>query len=190
MSLESIKEKVLAKKDITKEDAMELVEADLNELSAAADEIRKQFCGDKFEMCAVMNVRGGRCSENCRFCSQSTCSTAKVPTFSIRNEKHVKADALKRSGIGISHYCQVASGRKMSKDGIEQICKNTKKIVESTDLTPCVSLGLLDKEDLLKLKASGVKRVHNNLETSRDYFPLVCQSHTYDEKMHVLRRVR
>ena len=187
MLLEELKSKVLAKDELTKEEAMSLLDIDLEELSEAANEIRKAFCGDSFDMCAVMNVKGGRCSENCRFCSQSSCSSAQVPTFTVRDDEYVLSDALKHTGIGISHYCQVASGRKMSSDGIKQICNNTYAIVKNTDLSPCVSLGLLNKDDLIALKKSGVRRIHNNLETSERYFPKVCTSHTYHEKMQVMR---
>jgi len=182
-----LKEKILNGECITKDEALSLVEADLDELAAAADEIRLKFCGDKFDMCAVMNVKGGRCSEDCKFCSQSICSSAQVPTFPVREEDYVLADAKAHDGVGISHYCQVSSGRKMSKKDIGIVCKNVKGIVEETKLMPCVSLGLLNKDDLLMLKNAGVKRVHNNLETGKDYFKQVCSTHTYEEKMEVMR---
>ncbi len=189
MSLEEIQKKVLSGGEITKEEVLSLINVDLNKLTMAADELRKVFCGDGFDMCAVMNVKGGRCSEDCKFCSQSSCSSAEVPTFMVRDTDYVAKDAREHSGMGISHYCQVASGRKMSQAGIAQICSNVEAIVNQTDLTPCVSLGLLNKEDLLQLKKAGVKRVHNNLETSETYFPHVCSSHTYEEKKQVMRLV-
>lgn len=190
MTIELLKNKVISGQPITKEEAMWLVEADVEELCQAADEIRKIFCGSSFDMCAVVSVKGGRCTENCKFCAQSSCSSAEVPSFKVRNEEYVTADALKHSGIGIKHYSQVASGRKLNVNEVEQVCTNTKQIVEKTNLMPCVSLGLLNEEDLEKLKAAGVKRIHNNLETSERYFNEVCSSHTYDEKKKVLRLVK
>lgn len=187
MTVTELMEKVLNENAISRDEALWLVEADLDEVCACADKIREKFCGDFFDMCAVMSVKGGRCSENCKFCSQSSCSTAEVPSFKVRDEEYVISDAREHSGKGISHYCQVASGRKMDKAGIEQICRNVRRITEETDLIPCVSLGLLDKDDLIALKEAGVRRIHNNLETSERYFPEVCQSHTYEEKMEVMR---
>lgn len=187
MTIEELKNKVLSGENITRQEALFLVDADLKELSAAANEIREKCAGRHFDMCAVMSVKGGRCSENCKFCSQSSCSTAEVPSFSVRDVDFVLEDAKKHSGLGISHYCQVASGRKMTASGIDQICENVKAIAAHTDLIPCVSLGLLNKADLQKLKTAGVKRIHNNLETSRQYFPKVCSSHSYEEKMEVMK---
>lgn len=187
MTVESLKNKVLEGHMITKDEALFLVTADLEELSQAANVIRESLCGNHFDMCAVMSVKGGRCSENCKFCSQSSCSEAEVPSFSVRDADFVATDAKEHSGMGISHYCQVASGRKMSKAGVRQICENVRRVATETDLIPCVSLGLLDKEDLIMLKEAGVRRVHNNLETSRRYFSDLCTSHTYDEKIEVIR---
>ena len=187
MNIQTIKEHVLSGEDVTREEALFLVDADLLELQQAADEIRRTFCGDSFDMCAVLSVRGGRCSENCKYCSQSSCSTAEVPQFATRDADFVREDAKSHAHMGISHYCQVASGRKMGSSDIDKVCENVRQITTHTDLAPCVSLGLLTKEDLLRLKEAGVKRIHNNLETSRRYFPSVCTSHTYDEKIEVLK---
>ena len=74
---EELQKKVVQGYKITKEEAMMLAEQPLEELCTAADEIRKAFGGDDFDLCAVVSVKGGQCSENCRFCAQSTC--AKVP---------------------------------------------------------------------------------------------------------------
>ena len=76
MNIEELKERVLAGGQLTKDEAMTLVDAPLEELCAAADELRKHFNGDKFDMCAILSVKGGRCSENCKFCAQSSCSSA------------------------------------------------------------------------------------------------------------------
>ncbi len=190
MDLDSIKENVLNGGTVTKAEALFLTTVNINKLGKAADEIRNRFCGNKFDMCAVMSVKGGRCSENCKFCSQSCVSKAEIPSFKVRETDFVNEDAMAHSGLGISHYCQVASGRKMNDEGINIICKNTEAIIENTDLTPCVSLGLLNKNDLIKLKNSGVKRVHNNLETGPAYFPKVCTSHTYEEKLETIRLIK
>ena len=93
MNIQTIKEHVLSGEDVTREEALFLVDADLLELQQAADEIRRTFCGDSFDMCAVLSVRGGRCSENCKYCSQSSCSTAEVPQFATRDADFVREDA-------------------------------------------------------------------------------------------------
>ncbi len=190
MAIDILKKKVLCGKRIDKEEAMSLLYEPLEKLCGAADEIRKKYDGNRFDICAIMNVKGGRCSENCKFCAQSSCSTAQIDCFHTRNKEYVLEDALKHTGMGISHYCQVSSGRKLSKEGVDIVCENVKAIVANTDLVPCVSLGLLDDDDLLKLKAAGVKRIHNNLETSTAFFSKVCTSHTTSEKKDYIKRIK
>ena len=187
--LTELKNAIIDGHQIKREQALSLIDADLDQLTAAADQIRQKLCGDHFDMCAVMSVRGGRCSEDCHFCSQSCISQAQVPQFDVRDTDFVPADAQAHDGLGIDHYCQVSSGRRLSTAGIDQVCANVQVITEHTGLTPCVSLGLLTPDDLNKLKAAGVRRVHNNLETSRRYFPQVCSSHTYDEKLTVIDNI-
>ena len=66
-----LKEKVLNGYKVTKEDAMNLIDVPLEDLTSAADEIRKSFCQNRFDACMLINVKSGRCSENCKFCAQS-----------------------------------------------------------------------------------------------------------------------
>ena len=189
MTVTELKEKVLNNKDITKEEAQFLIDANLEEVASAADEIRKKYNGNSFDMCAIMSVKGGRCSENCKFCAQSSCSNADIPEYKVRDKDYVVADAKKRNTLGITHYCQVSSGRKVNSEELDQICENIRGIVSEANLIPCVSLGLLSQEDLKKLKDAGVKRVHNNIETSPKYFGKLCTTHTTDEKIKVMKMV-
>jgi biotin synthase len=66
-----LKNKVVNNYIVTREDALELVNVDLNELTKQANEIRKHFCGNRFDACTIINVKSGKCSENCIFCAQS-----------------------------------------------------------------------------------------------------------------------
>ena len=189
-TLREITGRIISGGTITKAEALELVEAPLEELCAGADELRKHFNGDNFDMCAILSVKGGRCSEDCKFCAQSSCSKADIPNFDIRDREYVVSDAKAREVKGISHYCQVASGRKLSKNQVAQICENVRGLVEETSFAPCVSLGLLDKEDLIALKEAGVKRVHNNIEASSVFFKTLCSTHSTADKINVMKIVK
>ena len=64
MTVQELKEKVFAGEDITKEEALFLLNADLEEISKAADEIRKKYCGNGFDICSIINGKSGHCSED------------------------------------------------------------------------------------------------------------------------------
>lgn len=189
MGIKELTEKVIAGEDITKEEALSLVDAPLEELCAGADAIRKNFNGDQFDMCAILSVKGGRCSENCKFCAQSSCSSASIDSFEVRDADFVSADAKRYDAIGVARYCQVSSGRRLNKKEVAQIAENIRRIVKDTNLSPCVSLGLIDEEDLKLLKEAGLKRVHNNIESSPEFFKNLCSTHTTDDKIKVMKLV-
>ena len=93
MNIKEIKDKIIGGGKITYEEATYLVDAPLEELCDAADELRRHFNGDEFDMCAILSVKGGRCTENCKFCAQSSCSSADIPSFEVRDADYVVADA-------------------------------------------------------------------------------------------------
>lgn len=184
--VERLTEKVLSGGCVTRAEALTLTDAPLSALAEGADRIRRHYCGNKFDMCAVISVRGGRCSEDCRFCPQAACSDSEIRTFAQIGPEEVLPDAELRDRQGIRHYGLVSSGRKVSKKNLEVICSTVREIRRRTGIAPCVSLGLLDLQDLKELKDAGVVRIHNNLETSEAYFPKLCTTHTWQEKKRVI----
>ena len=185
--LQILKNKVLKGYRISKEEALQLENTDLRSLCRAADEIRRSASGRDFDMCAVISVRGGRCSENCSFCPQASCASSEIRTFPLLSSEPVQKMAVQRDRQGVRHFGLVSSGRKMDKAGIAHICQVIREVREKTEIHLCASLGLLDREDLHALKDAGVERIHNNLETSERFFPQLCTTHTYEDKKKVIR---
>ena len=66
-----LKEKIYAGEQITRQEAIRLQEQPLPELCRQADEIRRTFCSDGFDLCTIVNGKSGRCSEDCRFCGSA-----------------------------------------------------------------------------------------------------------------------
>ena len=190
MTIETLKEKVLHGEHITRDEAIFLADQPLEALCIAADEIRNHYFKDDFDLCAVISVKGGQCSENCRYCAQSTCAKVPVEHHAMIDDQTLLKEAEKRNLRGIRHYCLVSNGKRVSDRDIDHICEGIRKICENTSLTVCTSFGLLGEEQFRKLKQAGVKRIHNNLETSRRHFPFLCTSHTYDEKIETIRAAR
>ena len=113
-----------------------------------------------------------------------------VPAHSMISPDELAANAKLRNIDGIRHYCLVSTGRRVSDSDIAYICEGISRICRDTHLTICTSFGLLKPDQLRRLKEAGVARIHNNLETSRRYFPTLCTSHTYDEKIATIRAAR
>ena len=185
--IESLKNQVLQNHSITREEAIELYhKAPLEELCQAADEIRKYFCQDTFDICTIINAKSGRCSEDCKYCAQSARYKTKVQEYPLLSAEKMLAEAKHNHEQGVLRYSIVTSGRRLSDDEVDKVCHAISQIKEQTNISVCVSLGLLDKTQFAKLKKAGASRVHCNLESSRRYFPQVCTTHTYDEKITAL----
>lgn len=182
-----LKLKVLEGYKITRLDALELLKADLKELCDAANDIREKFHGKNFDFCSIVNARSGRCSENCKYCAQSSYYHTGAPEYKLLSAAEILSDAKKKEEAGIPRYSIVTSGRTLSNKDVEEICEAIKLLKKETKLSICLSSGLLNKEQFEKLKAAGLTRFHNNLETYRRHFPDVCTTHTYDDKIATLQ---
>lgn len=190
MTIGELKEQVLEGKNITRQQALFLAEADLEELSLAADEIQKYYCGMNFDLCAVVSVKSGRCSENCKYCVQSSCSDVPVKKQEFFSSDEILQKAKLRNRQGICHYGIVASGRRLSDSEVDRLCEGIRKIRQENGIAVCVSGGLLEERHFRQLKKAGAARIHNNLETSRTYFSNICTSHTYEDKITTIRAAK
>ena len=189
--VQKLKQKVMDGKEITKEEAMTLAEADLDELCQAADEIRKHFCGNVFDICSCINVKGGKCSEDCKFCPQS-CFNDKVEVkpHTLIGSDQMLEEAAYMAQKGVVRCDLVSYGRRLPKDDVRKIVQDIERIRKETGIAVCCSFGLLDQEDCEMLRKAGITRLHNNLESSRTFFTGVCSSHSTDDKMATLRAAR
>ena len=188
---EEMKDKILRGKWIGREEALRLAEEPLEELRQAADEIRRKVCGSGFDLCTIVNAKCGRCSEDCRYCAQSAhYRTACEESYPLLSTQELLEDARSNAQQGVLRYSIVTSGRRLSEEEVEQACESIRRIRAEVPIEVCVSFGLLDEVQFRKIKAAGASRVHCNLESSARYFPSVCTTHTYEEKIRTLQAAK
>ncbi len=185
--LEKLTDKVLNGEQITKEEVMNLYEQPLEELCESADQIRRKFCAEQFDICTIINGKSGRCSENCKFCAQSAHNHTGAEEYPLLPDEEIIAQARMNHEQGVLRYSIVTSGKRLSDAEVERMCGTVRKIRDDVGIAVCVSFGLLNEAQFRKLKEAGVTRVHNNLESSRRNFPNVCTTHTFDDKIAAIR---
>lgn len=189
--IETLKQRVLAGGHITQEEALALsATPEKDALYAAADQIRAHFMGDVIDMCSIMNAQSGRCTEDCKWCSQSRHFKTGVPEYSLISEEEGVKVALENSGQGVEQFSLVTSGRALKPKQIEQACKIYEAIARQTPIKLCASMGLLRTPELQKLKDAGVGRYHCNIETSASHFPNLCTTHTFEQKQRTIREAQ
>lgn len=181
------KEKILAGGQINRYGAEELLTAPLEELCEAANQIRENLNGNVLDTCSILNGKSGLCSENCKYCSQARGHKTGVDEYPLLTVDRIVEEGLQTAEQGVDRFSVVTSGVRVSDAEIDILCHAYSKIREESDIQLCASHGLINYEQFLKLKEAGITRTHNNLETSRRYFPQVCTTHTYDDKIETIR---
>ncbi len=182
--ISNLKAIVLNGGEISAEQALALYEQDTEKLGEAANEIRKHFCGDSFDFCTIINAKSGKCSENCKYCAQSAHHNTNCEVYNLRSSEEIVAGAIKNESQGIKRYSLVTSGRKISDSEVDKVCEIVKDIKKVSNVHICGSFGLLETPQYEKLANAGLTRIHNNLETSRSYFPKMCTTHSFDDKLN------
>ena len=183
----TLKEKVINGHSLTKEEAMHLSSAELSALCEAADQIRRHFCGNTFDMCSIINGKSGRCPEDCKYCAQSAHYAANTTVYPLLSPEEILQAAEANAANGILRFSIVTSGKRLSDEEVEQVCDSFRKIQETCSISLWASMGLLTEKQFGMLKSAGVVRYHNNLETSRRFFPEICTTHTYEDKIQAIQ---
>lgn len=188
--LNRIKYRVLQGEQITRDEAIQLAQYDPYKLATSANQIREHFCHNQFHLCSIINGKSGQCSENCKYCAQSIHYNTNIDVYDHLDTAHILDEAKHNDQKGVRRFSIVTSGRTLSDSELSYICSVNQAIQQSCKLSICASHGLLRFDQFQQLKASGVTRYHNNLETSRRYFPYVCTTHTYEDKIIAIRAAR
>lgn len=161
------------------------------ELYALADELRTHFLGNKLDTCMIMNAKSGKCSENCKWCSQSVFHKSKVDVYDLVDDDEVFTQAKVANDKGVAMFSLVTSGRKLSPANVKRASAAIAKAKEKYPAVGyCASMGLLNKAELQALHDAGVRRYHCNIETAPSYFPQLCSTHTQEEKMQTIAWAR
>lgn len=187
---ERFEQRVVAGEILSRDDALKLAGQPLEPLCAAADRIRAHFCGNRFDLCTIINAKSGNCSENCKFCAQSARYATGAQSYPMLPKETIVAKAVSDARRGVLRFSLVTSGRCLTDVEVDEACEAIREIRRTADIRICVSMGLLSKAQYARLKAAGVDRVHNNLEASPQYFPRVCTTHTTEDKIAAIRAAR
>lgn len=190
INLNMLSEKVINGYEITKDEAMQLDSVDLEELSKAADRIRQKFCGKSFDMCTIINAKSGKCSENCKYCAQSSFYGTQVESYQFLSTDKILEQAKYNDKKGVRRFSLVTSGKKLNDEDIDKACHAIARIKKETSMDVCISMGLLNENQFRRLKDAGVSRVHNNLETSEQNFKNVCTTHTFEDKIQAIKAAK
>lgn len=161
------------------------------ELFILANDLREHFLGKKLTTCMIMNAKSGRCSENCKWCSQSVFHKTDIEVYDFVKEEEVLDRVKFASNRGVTMFSLVTSGRKLSSKNVKlasQCYKKAQKMYPTVGY--CASMGLLNKSELQTLYDAGVRRYHCNIETAPSFFSNLCDTHTQEQKLQTIAWAR
>ncbi|NMM64946.1 biotin synthase BioB [Clostridium sp. P21] len=166
------------------EDFSSFLTTDIKELLEGANIIRQALCGNKVDLCTIINARSGSCSENCKFCAQSAHHHTGIKEYKFLDPDIILEDCKKNESNGIHRYSIVTAGRSLTGKDFDKAIESYKKMYKECGISLCASHGLLTEEQFIRLKKAGVSMYHENIETSKRNFPNICTTHTYEDKIH------
>lgn len=191
--IEDLETKILSGQYITFEEAMQLanIEDDhVIDLCESAGRIQEFFCGREIDLCTIMNAKSGECSEDCKFCAQSSHYKTNIEIFELTEKEEVLKLARENEVEGVNRFSLVTGSRGVSGSDFEKIIDIYEDLEKEVKMDLCASLGILDYEKLSRLRKKGITMYHHNLETSRDYYKEICTTHSYDERIETIKQAK
>lgn len=185
-------DRVISGKPLSADESLKLIRTDDDhtfELLAAAGKIRQKYFGNKVKLCAIINAKSGKCSENCSFCGQSAHHKTKIKTYPLLSSDEILTAAKTAEKVmQATCFSIVTSGKSVfSEKENESIGDAIGKISAGTNLNRCVSAGTLSLPQVKALKARGLKRLHHNLEAAESFFDKICTTHSYAERLKTIK---
>lgn len=181
-------DKIMAGYRIQREEQLDfLLTEDIEELCKGAHRIKEYYLGNKVNLCTIINGRSGKCSEDCKFCAQSSHHKTGVKEYDFLDVDTIVNDCKNNEAEGVHRYSIVTAGRTLQGKDMQLALAAYRKMKKESRLELCASHGLLTEEDYIALKAAGVKRYHENIETSKRNFHNICTTHTYEDKIYCIK---
>ena len=192
MDYQDLARRALHSEPPSREETEEVLNADDDFLPIlhAAFQVRRRHFGRKVQIHLLVNAKSGLCPEDCAYCSQSSVSSAQIDKYQLIDEAALLEGARRAVDARSRRYCVVISGRGPNEEEIEHIGSAVRRIKSTYDISVCCSLGILDGETARRLREAGVDRLNHNLNTSERFYPEICTTHTYQDRISTLGAAR
>ena len=165
----------------------------LNLYNLPLEDLLKEFSkymSNNIEFCLLINARNGKCSQNCKYCAQSSHYCTNSESYPLVEVNEVIKTAQEAKSNHVSRFAIVTSGRTPDEGRDFNIELEMIKEINKQGLNSCASIGILNEEQAKQLADAGLKRFHHNINTCRSYYPEVCTTHTYQDRINTCKLVK
>ena len=171
---------------MNKQELLQLYNMDLDELL----KLSSQYMSNNVEFCSLVNARSGKCSQNCKYCAQSSHYRTDVEDYPLINKGEVVEAALDAKENGVIRFAVVTSGKSPDEENFDKILEFVDELNKIEGLRSCASIGILTEEQAKKLAEHGLKRVHHNINTSESYYADICTTHSWQDRLNTCKYVK
>lgn len=145
---------------------------------------------EKIFLCSICNINSGTCKEDCKFCSQSVRYKADIERYKQKDIEHILEEAKTARDSGALGFCLVTADKGLNDKTLDFVCNVAKEVTKvAPELRLIACNGTASLEQLLILKEAGIKAYNHNLETSRNFYPEICTTHSWDERYETCQNV-
>lgn len=151
----------------------------------------ENWSGNEMQLCTLMSIKTGGCSEDCSYCSQSAHYATSVQRENLMTVEDVLPVAERARANGATRFCMGAAWKGV-RDGdpkFNQVLGIVRE-VSKLGMEVCVTLGQLSDVEAEKLKEAGVTAYNHNIDTSREYYPEVVTTHTFEDRLNTIQSVQ
>ncbi|NJO44566.1 MAG: biotin synthase BioB [Oscillatoriales cyanobacterium RM2_1_1] len=198
--LEQQVEQIIAGHRLNRPEALQLTQITGQDnillLCQAANQVRQACCGNMVDLCSIVNIKSGNCSENCGFCSQSAHHPGNnSPVYGLKSPEEILAQAKAAEAAGARRFCLVSQGRGIKHNSPQstefgQILETVRRIQAETSIKPCCALGELTLEQAQTLAEAGVTRYNHNLESSEAFYSTIVTTHTWQDRVDTIKNLK
>lgn len=171
---------------MNKNELLKLYNSDLDELL----NISSKFIKNEVEFCSLINARNGKCSQNCKYCAQSSHYRTNIESYPLVDLTEVRKAALDAKSHKASRFAIVTSGKTPDESDFNKILTMIEEVNKIEGLKSCASIGILNEKQAQQLAKAGLIRFHHNINTAKSYYPQVCTTHSFDDRINTCRLVK
>jgi biotin synthase len=177
--------------DWTKEEISEIYDSPLMELIYRASLVHHEYQETgEVQVCTLLSIKTGACTEDCAYCSQSIRNHTGIKVEALMKKEEVLANAAKAREAGSTRFCMGAAWRGVRDNRDFDRVLEMVKGVNEMGMEVCCTLGMVTESQAEKLRDAGLYAYNHNIDTSREFYPEIISTRTFDDRLDTLNNVR
>ena len=176
--------------DWTRAEIQDLYQQPFLDLVFQAQQIHRQnFSANQIQVSTLLSIKTGKCPEDCKYCSQSARYDSKLEAEKRIAVEKVIAEAKRAKTSGSSRFCMGAAWRNPHERDMPYVLEMVRE-VKALGLETCMTLGMLNPSQAQRLQQAGLDYYNHNLDTSREHYPNIISTRSFDDRLDTLQHVR